>query len=233
LWTALVIASVVFLYIGLPLIYRIYACWILKSKAVKSNALVLTFDDGPSNRLTPAIMDLLDQYKAKAAFFLLGKHIPGREKIVKQIQERGHEICSHGYDHLNYLKVSPWRALADIRRGWKAIDAALGHKRERYPFRPPYGKLNIVCLLYLLARRVPIVYWTKDSGDTSKSKPENQKIELLTANAQGTVPLAHDFKRSDERTEHLILESIQLALERTQENGMRIMTVSELLNSRK
>ena len=232
MWTALVIASAVFLYIGLPLIYRIYACWILKSTAVKSNALVLTFDDGPSDRLTPMIMDLLDQYDAKATFFLLGRNISGREKIIKQIQKRGHEICSHGYDHLNYWKVSPFHALADIKRGWQTINNALELRKKVYPFRPPYGKLNIICLLYLLARRTPIIYWTKDSGDSSK-KMNNYKIELLAANAQGTVVLAHDFKRSDEKSEHLILESILFALKRAKENGMRIMTVSELLNNRK
>lgn len=206
---------------------------ILKRAVIGINSLVLTFDDGPGDRLTTAIMDLLDEKDAKASFFLLGRNIAGQEKIVKQIAERGYEICSHGFDHLNYLKVSPWRALADIRRGWKALDAALGQKRERYPFRPPYGKLNIVCLLYLLAKRVPIVYWTLDSGDTSKSKPDNQKIELLTPNAQGTVSLAHDFNRSNENTEHLILESLRLALEKAKEKGMQVITVSELLNSRK
>ena len=61
----------------------------------------------------------------------------------------------------------------------------------------------------------------------------NYKIELLAANAQGTVVLAHDFKRSDEKSEHLILESILFALKKAKENGMRIMTVSELLNNRK
>jgi peptidoglycan/xylan/chitin deacetylase (PgdA/CDA1 family) len=177
-------------------------------------------------------MDLFEKKNAKATFFLIGKNIKGREKIVRQIRQRGHEICSHGYDHINYWKVSPFRALSDIKQGWEAIDNALGQKLNNYTFRPPYGKLNVVCLLYLLAWRIPIVYWTHDSGDTCKSVLENQKIQILTTNTNGAVCLAHDFNRSSEETEHSLIESVRLALEMASEKGMRVMSVSELLNNK-
>lgn len=218
------------LYVGVPLIHRKYAQLILKNKAIKSKAFVFTFDDGPGDRLTPAIIDLFDENNAKATFFLLGRNIAGREKIVRQIQERGHEICSHGFDHLNYWKVSPLRALSDIKQGWEAINSALGQKRNKYTFRPPYGKLNIVCWLYLVARRVPIIYWTDDSGDSWRSKPSCNRIATLAANAGGIVFLVHDFNRSDEGSENLLIESVRLALGRAAEKGMRVMTISELLN---
>lgn len=176
-------------------------------------------------------MDLFEENNARATFFLNGKNITNREKIVRQIRQRGHEICSHGYDHLNYWKVSPLRALSDIKRGWEAIDNALGQKLNNYSFRPPYGKLNFVCWLYLLARRVPIIYWTDDSGDSWPSKPANNRIEILARNVNGTVCLAHDFNRSNEEKEHSLIESIRLALEMAAEKGMRLMTVSELLKS--
>jgi peptidoglycan/xylan/chitin deacetylase (PgdA/CDA1 family) len=176
-------------------------------------------------------MDLFEKKDAKATFFLMGKNIAGREQIVRQIRQRGHEICSHGYDHINYWKVSPLRTLSDIKRGWEAIDNALGQKLNKYAFRPPYGKLNIVCLLYLLAKRIPIVYWTQDSGDTCKAVLENQKIQILTTNADGAVCLAHDFNRSNKEKEDSLIESIRLALETATKKGMRVMTVSELLNA--
>ena len=217
---------------GVPLIHRKYAQAILKNKAVKSRAFVLTFDDGPGDRVTPAIMDLFEKNNARATFFLIGKNIAGREKIVRQIRQRGHEICSHGYDHINYWKVSPFRALSDIKRGWESIDAASGAKRKKYPFRPPYGKLNFVSWLYLIAHRVPIIYWTHDSGDSCKSVLDNKKIQILKTDADGTVCLAHDFNRFSEETEQSLIESVRLALETAAEKGMRVMTVSELLNGK-
>jgi peptidoglycan/xylan/chitin deacetylase (PgdA/CDA1 family) len=176
---------------------------------------------------------MLNENKAKATFFLLGRNITGREKIVRQITERGHEICSHGFDHLNYLKVSPWRALTDIKKGWKAIDTALGVNRGKYPFRPPYGKLNIICLLYLLIKKVPIIYWTDDSGDTWKSRPNSDRIAVLVKNSGGTVSLIHDFNRSGEKVESWVLESVRLALTAVKGKGMRTLTVSELLDGTK
>ena len=190
----------------------------------------MTFDDGPGNRLTPEIMELLDKNKAKASFFLLGRNIVGREAIVRHIAERGHDICSHGYDHLHSWKVSPFRALSDIRRGWEAIDAALGVKRDKYPFRPPNGKLNIVCLLYLLFRRVPIVYWSFDSGDTFQPKPDIGQVTHSMEKAGAAVMLAHDFDRSNDDRVELVLESVRSALSLAGEKKMQVLTVSQLLD---
>lgn len=218
---------------GVPFIHRSYAQRILKIKAIRSNAMILTFDDGPGDKLTRNLTDLLDENNVRATFFPLGKNIAGREKIVRHLWERGHEICSHGFGHLHYWKVSPIRALKDIKRGWDAIDAALGLKQNKYPFRPPYGKLNIVCLLYLLVHRVPIIYWTQDSGDTGQSHLKNKNIQIVKTNAGGAVTLIHDFNRAEERTEQLVLESVRLALTRAKEKQMQVMTVSELLNGKK
>lgn len=230
IWLSLIVLSAVFLFAGLPLITGRLARLTLEHKAVESNALVLTFDDGPGDRLTPAVLSMLAENNAKATFFLLGRNIAGREAIVRQIAEQGHEICSHGYDHLHQWKVSPFRALSDIRRGWKAIDAALGLNRHKYPFRPPNGKLNIVCLLYLLFLQVPIVYWSADSADTWAKRPDSSRLARLVRKAGGAVSLAHDFDRSNDKTERFVLESLRCVLATAREGDMRLMTVSQLLH---
>lgn len=205
----------------------------LKIKVARLKAFVLTYDDGPGSKLTPIILNILHEHNAKASFFLSGKNIAGRENIVREIKAAGHEICSHGYNHLNYWKVSPFRALTDIKKGWKAIDAALGTNENVYPFRPPYGKLNLVCLLYLWFRRAPIVYWTLDLGDTWRLKPDSQRIGLLAREMGGAVLLSHDFDRSDDSRKRLVLESLRLALTTAEETNMRVVTVSELLDGRR
>ena len=227
---AIGILGLIFLYAGVPWIYGQLARRLLERRAKEHEALVLTFDDGPGSSLTPAILNILAEDKAKATFFLLGRNIAGREAIVRQIAEQGHDICSHGYDHLHSLKVSPFRVLSDIKRGWAAIDAALGTERRKYPFRPPNGKLNIICLLYLLVRQVPIVYWSIDSGDTWRQQPDSLRVALLAEKTGGAVSLAHDFDRSNENTSRFVVESVRAALAMAADKGMRVLTVSELLD---
>lgn len=207
---------------------------LLGQKAAKVRTLVLTFDDGPGDRLTPAILDVLVKNNAKATFFLLGRNITGREQIVRQIAAQGHEICSHGYDHLHHWKVSPVRALIDIKRGWQAIDKALGSNQGVYPFRPPYGRLNLPCLLYLLIAKAPIIYWTVVSGDTyPREKRDSKKGALEARKAGGAVLLAHDNDRINPDTESMVLESVRSALAMADEAGMKLVTISQLLDARR
>jgi peptidoglycan/xylan/chitin deacetylase (PgdA/CDA1 family) len=226
----IVVVGLAFIYIGVPWIYGQLARMSLERKAKKQKALVLTFDDGPGSSLTPEILNILAESKAKATFFLLGRNIAGREAIVRQIAQQGHDISSHGYAHLHSWKISPFRSLSDIKRGWAAIDAALGIGRQKYPYRPPNGKLNVICLLYLLLKNVPIVYWTADSGDTWRVQPDSSRIELLAEKTGGAVTLAHDFDRKNADTRRFVVESVRAVLAVAAKKGMRVLTVSELLN---
>ena len=78
---AVVVACLFFFYVGVPWVYARWARTVLARKASKRRALVLTFDDGPGSRLTPAILNLSGQSQAKATFFLPGSNIAGREAI--------------------------------------------------------------------------------------------------------------------------------------------------------
>jgi len=218
-----------------PLIHKEILCLILKRRAIKARALVLTFDDGPSSKLTPAILELLDENNAKATFFLLGRNIQSRQEIVRQLAQKGHEVCSHGYGHVHYWNVWPWRSISDIKKGWQAINAALGKdKEDKYPFRPPYGRLNLVCLVYLLLHRIPIVYWSFDIGDTGvpAHRDKHKALEHLKK-AAGVVTLAHDFERNREDTSKMILEVTASLLEQAKIKGMQVVTVSELLRTKR
>jgi peptidoglycan/xylan/chitin deacetylase (PgdA/CDA1 family) len=226
----IVVFGLAFVYIGVPWIYGQLARISLERKAKKRKALVLTFDDGPGRSLTAEILDILAENDAKATFFLLGRNIAGREAIVRQIAERGHDISSHGFDHLHSWKISPFRGLSDMKRGWAAIDVALGTSRLKYPYRPPNGKLNVICLLYLLFKKVPIVFWTADCGDTWRVKPDSGRVALLAEKMGGAVALAHDFDRRNADTSRFVVESVRAALAMAAQKGMRVLTVSELLN---
>lgn len=214
-----------------------YGRWLrvlLGAKAARAKALVLTFDDGPGSRLTPKILDILKAYNAKATFFVLGRNIEGRERLLKRIKEEGHQICSHGYEHINYWKVLPDRALSDIKRGWQAINRVIGTDDRAYPFRPPYGKLNLVSLMYLWIRRAPICYWTIVSGDTWPINKRNSgQVAGFVAMAGGAVLLAHDFDRTaehDDSVEDYVLDTVRAVLDEAARKKIAVTTFEELTN---
>jgi peptidoglycan/xylan/chitin deacetylase (PgdA/CDA1 family) len=205
----------------------------LRRRARKAHALVLTFDDGPGSRLTLTVLDTLAKRNAKATFFLLGRNIPGREEIVRRIEAQGHEICSHGYHHIHAWKTSHWRVLRDIIQGWRILDGIWNRTGGKYSSRPPYGKLTLVSLLYLWARRVPICYWTIDSTDTSAGAAWNSQHAAETIRRDGGgVILLHDFDRRTEENDSAVIDSVNKALDVADEDHLQVMTFSELTGNR-
>lgn len=85
--------------------------------ATEEKAIYLTFDDGPSDRVTPKILDVLKKKDVKATFFVIGNHILTRGNIINRIIDEGHSIGIHSYCH-EYGKIyaSETALLADVER---------------------------------------------------------------------------------------------------------------------
>src|SRR5260370_18059584 len=67
----------------------------------------LTIDDGPDPRTTPAILDLLDRFDAKATFFLIGQKAMDASDLVQMILDRGHSIGNHTQTHPQFDFSTP------------------------------------------------------------------------------------------------------------------------------
>lgn len=64
-----------------------------------SKVIYLTFDDGPSNKITNKVLDILKENDVKATFFLIGSQIDGQEDVVKRIYNEGNSIGLHTFSH--------------------------------------------------------------------------------------------------------------------------------------
>lgn len=67
--------------------------------ALNKKTMYLTFDDGPSSKVTNKVLDILKENKVNATFFLIGNQIEGREDVVKRMYEEGNGIGLHTYTH--------------------------------------------------------------------------------------------------------------------------------------
>ncbi len=87
----------------------------------------LTFDDGPSESVTPLILDVLKEQNVKATFFVLGNNVENYPEIVKREFEEGHYIANHGYSHKSsVIYSSPQAVLDEYNYAEEKIRNALG-----------------------------------------------------------------------------------------------------------
>ncbi|BAQ14420.1 putative polysaccharide deacetylase [Clostridium botulinum] len=100
----------IYLLLFLALIFSGVIAFNYKVKADKKEdtsdkkEIYLTFDDGPSDKTTEDILDVLKENDVKATFFIIGKYIEGREDVLKRIVKEGHSLGLHTYSH-NYKTI--------------------------------------------------------------------------------------------------------------------------------
>lgn len=70
-----------------------------EAQGTESKVCYLTFDDGPTTAVTPAILDTLKQYQVKATFFMLGKMVEENPDLAKRAYDEGHLLANHSYSH--------------------------------------------------------------------------------------------------------------------------------------
>src|SRR6266550_2891152 len=107
---------------------------------VDGSYIALTFDDGPQQKLTPKLLDLLAQHHIKATFFVVGQNAAEYPDIVARAAREGHEIGNHTWSHPNLAKMSD----ENIRRQLRQTDDAIKQATGKHPtlMRPPYGNLS-------------------------------------------------------------------------------------------
>lgn len=134
--------------------------------------LLLTFDDGPHPSVTPAVLDLLDQYQARAIFFIVGHRIPRAPEMLSEILRRGHLLGNHTFAHNPQLALSPY--LRDLRQTQAAI-AAIAGAPARF-FRPPEGRLTLPAILAPRFLLLPTLLWSVDSHDYRLRSPDQARL---------------------------------------------------------
>lgn len=228
-WVILPAGGLMLLAYFYPWLWRQYVMKTVAQRLRAKRILSLTYDDGPSEGLTPRILDLLGQYNAKATFFVVGQRARQHPEILDRIVKEGHEIGCHSENHLNAWKVLPWNAITDIDRGFKSLSQWLPSDGK---FRPPHGKMTLPTYLSICKRMSSTWWWTVDSGDTHKTLPNPELVEKAILDARGGIVLLHDLHwrdRTRERDE-FVLETTKMLLESAKRNSLKIATLDRILS---
>ncbi len=78
------------------------------------------------------ILDILDEYRATATFFVLGWVAERHPHLLGMIKARGHELASHGYGHDSIKRLNQTEFRDDLLRSIAAIEAASGVRVRGY-----------------------------------------------------------------------------------------------------
>ena len=213
-------------YAGLPLLYARRLRRALAARCRAARTVALTFDDGPGPRLTPRLLDLLDRHGVPATFFVLTRNAVRYPALLQQLIARGHAIGCHGHDHVHPWRSAPWKTVADLARARAELSRLLGSNGSRLLLRPPYGKLNLLSLLWVWWRRARIATWTVDGGDTWRRPPDEAAAQLRAGG--GGVLLLHDFDRDDPAVDERVLACVESTLALAGE-GFRFATLDSVL----
>lgn len=106
-----------------------------------SKKIVLTYDDGPTPKVTATILNTLRRHNVKATFFILAKNTVHKE-VLKVVRDDGHTIANHSYSHdaLNkhVYSTNPKMLLHQVVESAAVIKPFMNPAHTRY-FRAPYG----------------------------------------------------------------------------------------------
>ena len=149
-----------------PAAYYKYISPAAARKTGAAGTLMLTFDDGPSDRYTERILDLLAKYQVKAVFFVVLREVRGREALIKRIVEEGHMVGFHSTTHKNSMLSGYLGTKRDLEAGLHFLKG-LG-VREFY-YRPPWGHCNLFTGILAKRHGMKIVLWDVMAGDWKKN----------------------------------------------------------------
>ena len=156
------------------------------------NEVWLTIDDGPNPHETPAILDVLSEYQAKATFFVVGKNVACWPHLARMIVERGHSIQNHTFHHRS---ATFWAATpADVRREIalcnEAIFAATGTTPTQ--FRAPVGMANHFVHAEVEKAGLELIGWSASGNDGVVHNPAIVLKKILCRVNPGAIVLLHE-----------------------------------------
>ena len=163
----------------------------------------LTFDDGPTPKVTPWILSVLKKENVKATFFLVGQQIEEFPELVGAIIKEGHTIANHSYSHKNGWLTNKEKYLKDIEN----CQALMPNNKL---FRPPYGKIT-KAQIKALKEKYKIILWDVLSYDFNQNtSPKKVQENIIQNTTTGSIIVMHNNLMSFKNLESILEETIQI-----------------------
>ncbi|MCL4500174.1 MAG: polysaccharide deacetylase family protein [Chloroflexi bacterium] len=197
---------------------------IIWNATTNDKLVALTFDDGPDPRFTPAVLDTLKKYDAKATFFLIGRHAQRYPELVKREMREGHLVGDHTWDHPHLTQIPVGRVENEVDQAGDTIATITGS----YPIymRPPYGQINRAVYNTIHRRGYRVVQWSTEFQELRHPGAEDDANYVASRIKPGDIVLGHDGRLSYHWRG---VKMLPFLIQKLKAKGYRLVTVDELL----
>lgn len=193
-------------FIKTPWIAKMFFSAYVWSLPVDEKTVYLTFDDGPHPTITPWVLDLLQQFNAKATFFCIGNNVDKYPDVYQNILDAGHAIGNHTYRHLNGWKTDDNTYIEDVSAAAQLIKSNL--------FRPPHGRIRSSQAKRIAAAMqrddVRIIMWDVLSADFDASFSGEQCLNNVLENVSaGSIIVFHDSEKAFNNLKYALPKTLE------------------------
>jgi peptidoglycan-N-acetylglucosamine deacetylase len=154
--------------------------------------VALTYDDGPNERHTQNMLEVLAKPNVVATFFMIGRYVRERPEIARAVAAAGHIIGNHTFSHPLLTLQSQAQTRAELRSCHQALEDTIGVHSAL--FRPPFGGRRPATLRIARALGLEPIMWNVTGYDWSAppaSVIERKVVRQIDA-AKGGIVLLHD-----------------------------------------
>jgi cellulose synthase/poly-beta-1,6-N-acetylglucosamine synthase-like glycosyltransferase/spore germination protein YaaH/peptidoglycan/xylan/chitin deacetylase (PgdA/CDA1 family) len=205
--------------------------YVVKKYGKLDHAVALTFDDGPDEKFTPQILDILTADHVPATFFVVGINVENNIGLLKRIYDSGYDIGNHSFTHPNLAEVNPERTRVELQATRRIIESITGH--STILFRPPYNadsepesmeEISPVQLgkeedYYTIAESIDPQDWNE--GITADSI----LARVIRESGYGSIVLLHDAGGDRSET----VKALPRIIDYFRGKGFRFVSIEELM----
>ena len=184
------------------------------------NKIAVTFDVAWENSNTDELLNILNEYDAKATFFITGDWCDRYPDDVKKFADAGHEIENHSDQHPHVEGINVNDLINDTRECSRKIKMITG--KEPVLYRAPYGEYDDSLLTTLEGMGLKTIQWDVDSVDWNKPTSEQITKKVLENTKSGSILLFHNDLQNTTEAMPNILKGLK-------EKGFEFVTVDELI----
>ncbi len=161
--------------------------------------IYLTFDAGYENGNVEKILDIMDEYNVKGAFFILSNLVLKNPELVRRMADDGHLVCNHTSNHKDVTRLTKEEMLDNIKSLENVYLQCTGKNMSKY-FRFPEGKYSRDAILTCEEAGYKTVFWSMayDDWDNSRQMSPSRALEkLISTTHNGAIVLLHPTSKTN------------------------------------